>query len=83
MEGNKTKNDTTDIAHIDIVKNFLDKPTALAINQNLLEIERLDRDTFERIARYVEMELGEARRKTPPDKKHEKGLPSKKARRAG
>ena len=42
-----------EIQHIDIVRNFKDKPRAKAINQALLELERTSPSAFEAIESYI------------------------------
>ncbi len=42
-----------DREHITVIRDFIDKQTALAINRGLMELEKLDPDAMKRMEYYV------------------------------
>ena len=42
-----------EIEHMELVRGFQDKPRALSINKGLMELEKLDQETFKRIETYI------------------------------
>ena len=43
-----------ELQHIDVVKQFKDKPTAKRMNENLVDIERLSPNVFKKVDKYLE-----------------------------
>ena len=42
-----------ELEHMELVRGFQDKPRAYKINQQLMELEQLDHETFKRIETYI------------------------------
>lgn len=76
------KKDVIVVEHSDLVKNFDDKPRALKMNHNLLEIEKKNKQAFRDIDFYIEGVASGLKYSTPEEEisnghKNSTSLPAK------
>lgn len=50
-----------ELEHISLIKGFKNKEKAKIINENLIELEKVDKDSFDHVASYIEGALSTAK----------------------
>lgn len=62
------QNNVVELQHIDVIKNFIDKPKALEINKALSELEKIDMREYYEICGMIKQALSNAKRKALTDR---------------